>query len=97
MREVHQMPFLPGASGNDKGRPPNSGHRQKLFNSFVLPHREQLIGRAIEMALEGNEAMLKLFLERMLPVKPIDDPIEINLPNKSLTQAGGYLKLVQMY
>jgi len=79
--------FAVGTTGNKFGRPRNTGHRQKLFNNLVLPHKEKLINQAVEMALNGNEAMLKLFLERMLPTKPIDDPIDIALPDKDLTQA----------
>lgn len=81
------MPFQQGSSGNARGRPVNTGHRQKLFNTLVLPHKEKLINQAIEMALNGNESMLKLFLERMLPAKPIDDPLDVTLPNKDFTQA----------
>lgn len=45
------------------------------------------------MALKGNEAMLRLFLERMLPAKPSDEPIQINIPDygSSYTQAISYI------
>lgn len=85
------MPFKSGVSGNVQGRPRNTGHRQKLFNDLVLPHREKLINQAIEMALNGNEAMLKLFIERMLPAKPVDDPIAITLPDSDFTQAAALI------
>lgn len=81
------MPFKLGASGNVNGRPRNTGHRQKLFNDLVLPQREKLLNQAIEMALNGNEAMLKLFLERMLPTKPVDDHIAVTLSDNDFTQA----------
>lgn len=87
------MPFQPGTSGNDKGRPKNTGHRQQLFNSLVVPYKEGLIKRAIEMALDSNEAMLKLFLDRMLPAKPVDDPISIALINRDFTKANILLEL----
>ena len=87
------MVFTVGTTGNKFGRPRNTGHRQKLFNNLVLPHKEKLINQAIKMALNGNEAMLKLFLERMLPTKPIDDPIDIALPDKDLTQADILLEI----
>lgn len=69
------MTFKQGISGNPAGRRAGSGHRQKLFNNLVIPHKEQLVETAIDLALKGNEAMLRLFLERMLPAKPKDEPI----------------------
>lgn len=73
------MTFVSGAqwSGNKNGRPKGSGHRQQLFNSLVEPHCEKLFETAINLALAGNEAMLRLFLERMLPSRPVDDEISI--------------------
>lgn len=87
------MPFQAGVSGNKNGRPKNTGCRQKLFNDLVLPHRDKLINQAIDMALNGNETMLKLFLERMLPNKPIDDHTDIDLPSRDFTQASMLLSI----
>jgi hypothetical protein len=80
------MPFVAGVTGNKFGRPRNSGHRQKLFNDLVLPHKEKLINQAIEMALNGNESMLKIFLIHLLPAKPIDEPVAMKLPDGNFTQ-----------
>ncbi|MDP3705870.1 MAG: hypothetical protein Q8R24_08165 [Legionellaceae bacterium] len=33
----------------------------------------------IDMALHGNEAMIRLFLDHMLPAKPTDEPIQIDM------------------
>lgn len=77
--------FEKGQSGNPMGRKPGTGYRQQLFKSLVEPHKQNLFDVAIKMALEGNEAMLRLFLERMLPAKPQDDAINISLPNIPLT------------
>ena len=86
------MPFQPKVSGNVKGRPKNTGHRQILFNSLVAPFKDKLIDKAINMALSGNEAMLKLFLERILPPKPNDEPININTRERDYTQVGMLLE-----
>lgn len=86
------MPFEPGVTGNKFGRPRNTGHRQKLFNDLVLPYKEKLINQAIEMALNGNEAILKVFLIQLLPTKPSDEPIAIPLPDGNFTQAATLLQ-----
>lgn len=74
------MPFQHGASGNPSGRPKNTGSRQQVFNALVEPHKEALFKKAIDMALNGSEVMLRLFLDRMLPAKPTDEPIKIDIP-----------------
>lgn len=76
------MTFQTGKSGNLSGRPKGTGSRQQAFNAFVEPHKEQLFKKAIELALNGNEAMLRLFLDRMLPAKPTAEPINIQLPRE---------------
>lgn len=70
------MPFKRGCkSPNPLGRPKGSGYRQQLFSKLVIPHIERLLDTAINLALSGNEMMLKLFLEKILPAKPTDEPI----------------------
>lgn len=71
--------FKQGEVNNPNGRPKNTGVRQKLFNSLVEPHKNALFDKAICLALEGNEAMLRLFLERMLPIKPQDDELPVTI------------------
>ncbi|KTC87025.1 DUF5681 domain-containing protein [Legionella brunensis] len=74
------MTFKIGESGNPTGRPKGTGYRQQLFNSLVEPHKDALFDTAIQLALSGNESMLRLFLERMLPAKPTDDAIAVKMP-----------------
>lgn len=71
------MTFKSGESGNPNGRPKGTGSRQQLFSTLVEPHKEKLFETAIKLALTGNEAMLRLFLERMLPAKPVQEPFAI--------------------
>jgi len=54
---------------------------------LVEPDKEALLDIAIKLALGGNEAMLRLFLERMLPPRPTDDTVTINLPNGDIKKA----------
>lgn len=82
------MTFQTGISGNPSGRPKGTGTRQQIFSALVEPYKEALFTVAIDMALAGNEAILRLFLERMLPEKPNDEPIQIEIPDgSSYTQA----------
>lgn len=83
------MKFQSGLSGNPSGRPKGTGCRQKLFNDLVEPHKEALFDTAIKLALNGNEQMLRLFLERMLPAKPVDDIVAMDMPVTSLDKAQG--------
>jgi hypothetical protein len=90
--EITMSQFQPGEIHNPLGRPKGSGHRQQLFNELVMPHKTALLNKAIELALNGNEAMLRLFLERMLPAKPRDEPISLELPC-DLTKADALLSM----
>lgn len=75
------MTFEAGISGNPNGRPKGSGSRQQVFQALVMPHKEALFSKALEMALAGNEPMLRLLLERMLPAKPSDEPVVLEMPS----------------
>lgn len=80
------MRFQKGQSGNPNGRPVGSGHKQKLFNEHVIPIKKELIQKVIEMALDGNEAMLKLLVERIIP-KPTDTPVSFHLDKNKLDES----------
>lgn len=69
------MPFEKGESGNVKGRPKGVKDRRSIFRELVEPHKDKLMQKAVDMALSGNEQMLRLLLDRMLPVKPRDEPL----------------------
>jgi len=75
------MTFKSGISGNPNGRPKGTGSRQQFFSSHVEPHQAALFETAINLALGGNEAMLRLFLDRILPAKPVDDTVSVQLPS----------------
>ena len=87
------MTFKSGISGNPTGRPKFSGSRQQLFSSLVEPHKEALFETAINLALDGNEAMLRLFLERMLPTKPSDEPVALSFLDSDTTKTDALLDL----
>lgn len=75
------MTFEKGQSGNPSGRPYGIKDRRTLFSEMIMPHKEELLKKAIEMALNGNEQMLRLLLSRLLPAKPTSNTISFTLPN----------------
>lgn len=56
MRSI--LAFKTGQSGNPSGRPKGTKDKRSAFRSMVEPSCTQLIQKAIDMALGGNEAML---------------------------------------
>lgn len=67
--------FKPGQSGNPNGRPKGIKDRRTVFRELVEPHSDELVQKAIQMALDGDQQMLRLLLDRVLPAKPKDDLI----------------------
>jgi len=80
------MTFKAGESGNIKGRPKGIKDRRTAFREMVEPRAQELIEKAVNLALEGNEPMLRLLLERLLPAKPKDEPVMINLCSDDLRE-----------
>lgn len=74
--------FPKGVSGNPEGRPKGSKNQITLLKqSLELQLREQaapdlgkVLEKAIELALEGNPAMIKLLLELHMSKNTSDDP-----------------------
>ena len=69
------MTFKSGVSGNMKGRPKGIVDKRLLYKSIINAHSEELINIAIEKAKSGNDMMMKLVLERVLPAKARDNLI----------------------
>lgn len=66
--------WKPGQSGNPGGRPRRIGQVRALLE----PRREELVNQAIELALGGDVAALRLCLERLSPpLRPTTEPVEI--------------------
>jgi uncharacterized protein DUF5681 len=73
--------YKPGQCGNPQGRPKGAlGDRQKFFNDFIKPRRDDLLQKAYDLAIGGNESMLRLLLDRLIPARPTDDPINVEMP-----------------
>jgi hypothetical protein len=75
------MRFKKGQSGNPRGRPKGKPDRRTAARELFEPHREHLIQKAIDLALEGDTTALRLCLERICPaIKATAAPIKITLP-----------------
>ena len=60
-------PFNKGRSGNPKGRPKGLKNRKTLIAELLLDgEAENLARKAVELALGGSEAALRLCLDRLI-------------------------------
>lgn len=74
------MPFEKGQSGNPAGRPRGARNRATLLMQNLLADDAEVIGRkAIEMAIAGDLAAIRLCMDRLAPVRK-DEPVAFELP-----------------
>jgi len=72
--------FKPGKSGNPAGKPKGTLNKATMAAQALLDgEAEALTRKAVELALEGNMAALKLCLERLLPPRK-ERSVSLNLP-----------------
>ena len=73
-------PFQKGQSGNPDGRPKGSRNATTLaLESLLDGEAEALTRKAVELALAGDIAALRLCLDRVLPPRK-DRPVTFTLP-----------------
>ncbi len=73
--------WKPGQSGNPAGRPKGSRHKTTLaVESLLQGQADEVAQKAVEMALEGDAAMIRVILDRVAPA-PKDRPVSMPLPN----------------
>jgi Family of unknown function (DUF5681) len=89
-RENEQNPtqFKPGQSGNPAGKPKGTRNATTLALEALLDGQASaLTQKAIELALTGDMAALRLCLDRILPPRK-DSPVAFDLPQmKTLNDA----------
>jgi hypothetical protein len=74
------MPFEKGESGNPAGRPRGSRNRTALLMENLLSYEAEAIGRkAVEMAIKGDMAAIRLCMDRLAPARK-EEPIAFELP-----------------
>src|SRR4029077_19494962 len=81
-------PFQKGQSGNPAGRPRGSRNATTVAMEMLLDGQaEALTQKAIDLALAGDMAALRLCLDRILPPRK-DSPVAFDLPEmKTLNDA----------
>lgn len=88
------MTFKSGQSGNPSGRPRGMKDRRTIFRDMIEPTARELVDKAVNMAMNGNEQMLKLLLERLLPPKPQEDTVDMSLKLKSKSLSEQSMEIV---
>jgi hypothetical protein len=79
-KEQRGKPFKSGISGNPDGRPRGSRNAATIALEALLDGQaEALTQKAIELALTGDMAALRLCLERILPPRK-DRPVNFAFP-----------------
>ncbi len=81
------MSFKKGESGNPQGRPRGIADKRVELRALLDPHKEELVAKAVERALEGDTQALRLCLERLIPpIKSQDLPIQVSIAGETLTE-----------
>lgn len=77
-----------GESGNPKGRTPGTGEVAKLRQG-IAAHLPEIITQLVQKAKDGDTQAARLLLERVLPpMKAIEQPVELPLPDGDMTAQG---------
>lgn len=64
------MVWMKGQSGNPQGRPKGAIDKRRLAKAISDEDQKILLEKALEMAKNGNEPMLRLLLDKLLPNVP---------------------------
>lgn len=79
--------FMKGApSANPAGRPKGKPDPRTALRELFKPHAPHLIQKAVDLALNGDPAALRLCLDRICPaIKPMAEPVSTGLSTTGLT------------
>jgi hypothetical protein len=81
--------WKPGESGNRQGRPPGTTLAGKLREA-VGKEFDDIAAAVIKAAKEGDMQAASLLLSRVAPpMKPIQEPVRIDLAGATLTERAG--------
>ena len=72
--------WRPGVSGNPSGRPAGARNKTTLAAEAILRGEAEGVAKeAVRLALEGDTAMIRVVLDKVVPT-PKDKPIRLELP-----------------
>jgi hypothetical protein len=72
--------FKKGEVANPAGRPKGIPDSRTALRALLQPHAEELIKKAVDLALEGDQAALRMCLDRLCPtIKATSEPLTISL------------------
>jgi hypothetical protein len=82
--------FQKGQSGNPAGKKPGTKDKRTELRQLLQPHAANLLQKAVDMALSGDQAALRMCLDRIVPtVKSVSETVTIALPsNGTLAEQG---------
>lgn len=73
--------FQKGKSGNPAGKKPGTKDKRTELRALLQPHAAELLQKAVDMALQGDLAALRMCLDRLVPtVKATAEPVETDIP-----------------
>jgi hypothetical protein len=83
------MKFQKGHSGNPAGKRPGTAKIEPL-RVAIRDHVPEIIAALVARAKDGDVGAARLLLERAIPaVKPIQEPIPVEMPGETLTEKAG--------
>ena len=92
------MPFEKGQSGNPNGRPKGVRDKRTAARELLEPHIPDLVQKAVDMALHGDTAALRICIDRCIPaLKTVEQTVDVELtPNGEPREMSGRI-LNRMY
>lgn len=89
-QDIKMTTFKPGYSGNPKGRPKGALNKRAQLIKHLETHAEELINKAIGMALSGDSIALRLCIERLLP-KAVEKQAKVIIPDLNTNETSKIL------
>jgi len=81
--------FVKGQSGNPAGRPKGIPDQRTALRSLLEPHAQELVAKAVKLALYGDTTALRTCIERLIPpMKARDEAVELGSAKAGLSEQG---------